>query len=235
MATNNWNSSYENSPADGDNISEGASKIRGLKQDIRERIAKDHYMDVAGTQADHGEHSKVTFNAPIITPANVANKGFLYTKDVGGKAELHWVDEDNHEVQLTSIGNIAVFPSGTKTVFFQASAPTGWTQDTSLNDYMLRLVSGIGGGHGGTDTPILNNKVAAHTHGTDNPGNHTHTNHVVPTVGAAEVFGLAGQWPNIGSQNSSYSGSHTHTTNSQSPTASNWTPKYANMILCTKN
>jgi hypothetical protein len=35
-------------------------------------------------------------------------------------------------------------------VFFQASSPTGWTLDTTHNDKALRVVSGTGGGSGGT-------------------------------------------------------------------------------------
>ena len=39
--------------------------------------------------------------------------------------------------------------AGTKTDFFQASAPTDWTQDTGNNDKMLRVVSGGSGGSTG--------------------------------------------------------------------------------------
>jgi hypothetical protein len=45
----------------------------------------------------------------------------------------------------TDRGSTAI-PSGTKMLFFQAAAPTGWTQVTSYNDYTLRIVSGTGGG-----------------------------------------------------------------------------------------
>ena len=77
--TANWNSSYEAVPADGDNLSQGAGKIRDFKTDTRERIDIDHYMDEAGTQADHGQHRQVNFQAPIGTPSNAANKSFLYS------------------------------------------------------------------------------------------------------------------------------------------------------------
>jgi hypothetical protein len=40
----------------------------------------------------------------------------------------------------------ALLPSGTKLVFPQAAAPTGWTQITTNNDCALRIVSGTGGG-----------------------------------------------------------------------------------------
>lgn len=41
-------------------------------------------------------------------------------------------------------------PAGTKTNFFQAAAPTGWTQCTTHNNKAMRIVSGTGGGTGGT-------------------------------------------------------------------------------------
>lgn len=44
----------------------------------------------------------------------------------------------------------AIFPTGTKTVFQQTTAPTGWTKDISNDDYTLRIVTGTGGGIGGS-------------------------------------------------------------------------------------
>jgi hypothetical protein len=41
-------------------------------------------------------------------------------------------------------------PSGTKTNFFQAAAPTGWTQCTTYTCYSMRIVNGTGGGTGGS-------------------------------------------------------------------------------------
>lgn len=61
----------------------------------------------------------------------------------------------------------------TKALFFQATVPTGWTLDTSTNDKMLRVVSGVGGGTGGshplgTALPLNHNHLigteVAHTH-----------------------------------------------------------------------
>ncbi len=42
------------------------------------------------------------------------------------------------------------FPSGTVMLFYQASAPTGFTQVTTQNNKALRVVSGAGGGTGGS-------------------------------------------------------------------------------------
>lgn len=51
---------------------------------------------------------------------------------------------------IISNGVAAVFPPGTAMVFRQSAAPPGWTQDTTINDSVLRLVSGAGGGTGGS-------------------------------------------------------------------------------------
>jgi len=67
----------------------------------------------------------------------------------------------------------AAFPSGTKAIFFQSSCPTGWTQDTTHNDKALRIVSGTGGGTGGTrvlssanvgDHTLTVSQIPAHSH-----------------------------------------------------------------------
>ena len=43
-----------------------------------------------------------------------------------------------------------VFPSGTRVLFVQTTAPTGWTKDTTHNDKALRVVSGTAGSGGST-------------------------------------------------------------------------------------
>lgn len=53
-------------------------------------------------------------------------------------------------VSLVGSSTADPIPAGTKWAFYQASAPSGYTQDTSLNDYALRLVSGTGAGTGGS-------------------------------------------------------------------------------------
>ena len=52
-----------------------------------------------------------------------------------------------------------MYPQGTRKLFYQATAPTGWTQDTSMGgDKALRVVNGTGGVQGGTTsfTTVLN-------------------------------------------------------------------------------
>lgn len=45
-----------------------------------------------------------------------------------------------------------IFPLGTAWVFYQSSAPTGWTQVTTHENKALRVVSGTGGGSAGTNS-----------------------------------------------------------------------------------
>ena len=54
------------------------------------------------------------------------------------------------QVSQAGIQSGVVLESGTVSLYYQSSAPTGWTQVTSLNDYALRLVSSSGGTTGGT-------------------------------------------------------------------------------------
>jgi hypothetical protein len=67
----------------------------------------------------------------------------------------------NGQVQATlftgsgaGLTGVEPFASGTKMVFYQASAPTGWTQDTAtaLSDAAFRVTTGTGAGTGGSDT-----------------------------------------------------------------------------------
>ena len=71
----------------------------------------------------------------------------------------------------SGLTGVEPFPSGTKVLFYQASAPTGWTQDTTHNDKALRVVSGSGGGSGGTHG-LSSPPSTAHTH---TGGAHTHS------------------------------------------------------------
>ncbi len=52
----------------------------------------------------------------------------------------------NDATTLTS--RYGVIPQNSVAVFYQSSAPTGWTKITTHNDKALRVVSGTGGGFG---------------------------------------------------------------------------------------
>jgi len=97
----------------------------------------------------------------------------------------------------SNLTGVEPFPSGTKQVFYQASAPTGWTQDTTaaLNESVMSVVTGTGGGTGGStayfssflattdksaadpDAPVsgsVSGTVGAHTLSTPEIASHKH-------------------------------------------------------------
>lgn len=125
-----WDSAYESTPPDAEDARLGASKIRNLKRDIRERIAVDHYA--AGT-SDDGAHKKVTLLEQATDPTTAPNVGFVYSKDVSGVTELFYKDSAGNLQQLTSLGklvdNLAAGltwqPGDIKSVAY-AGTPAGW-------------------------------------------------------------------------------------------------------------
>jgi hypothetical protein len=155
-----------------------------------------------------------------------------------------------------------IIPVGSVMLFYQAAAPTGWTQVTTLNDYDLRLVSGTGGGTGGTtaystvfanQTPTItvgsvsvSGTVGSTTLTTSTMPSHTHST-TIPTVigcGSGLVFGLPQQYTYTstsftsastgldGAHNHSWSGSGSATASSSAVTLN---VRYANIIICSKN
>jgi hypothetical protein len=68
-------------------------------------------------------------------------------------------------------------PVGSTMLFWQAAAPTGWTQVTTHNDKALRVVSGTGGVAGGTNafsTVMAQTVVGNTTLSTTTMATHTH-------------------------------------------------------------
>ena len=137
--TDTWNAAFEAAPADTDQVAEGAERIRDTRVGIRERMAKDHYMDIAGTDADHGEHVKVTLRVGAAATLH-ADAVVLYAKDVSAKAHLFYIDEDGTERRIEA------FPSGTNMLFYQDTAPLGWTIENTLDDRLVFVTKGSAAG-----------------------------------------------------------------------------------------
>jgi hypothetical protein len=147
-------------------------------------------------------------------------------------------------------GAWAYMPSGTRALFYQSVAPTGWTQYTGINDRALRVVSGTGGGTGGTtvystyfngsftvgSTAISTAQMPSHTHTLTDPG-HTHAlpgGGTSATGGAQPTgSGTIAAYPATTSSttgitiaNTGSGSGHDHTIPSL---------QYADVIICTKN
>jgi len=145
---------------------------------------------------------------------------------------------------VTTVGKIAasVIPAGTVMSFFQAAAPVGWTQVTTHDNKAMRVVSGTGGGSGGSvafTTAFASQAVSGSNSAT------TLTIAQVPAHVHSGVPILMGD-TDRGSGSSNFSldggssdtastgggGSHNHTFTG---TAINLAVQYINMILASKN
>jgi hypothetical protein len=98
----------------------------------------------------------------------------------------------DNAVTAAKLADTAVFASGTKMLFQQTAAPTGWTKDTSNNDKALRVTSGTVGTGGsvafetafasqtpsGSVSSSVSGTVANHTLTTSQIPSHTHTGNV---------------------------------------------------------
>ena len=125
--------------------------------------------------------------------------------------------EDN-AVTAAKLADTAVFASGTKMLFQQTAAPTGWTKDTSHNDKALRITSGTVGTGGsvafetafasqtpaGTISTSVTGTVANHTLTTSQIPSHTHTGNV--DLRTNWESGTSSQSP-VGTGNARYDGS----------------------------
>jgi hypothetical protein len=154
----------------------------------------------------------------------------------------------NDATTMTTAATTSI-PAGSVLLFYQAAAPTGWTQVTSLNDYDLRLVSGTGGGTGGTtaySTVFTNQTVSTTVSGTSGATtlstaqmpSHSHTLQVSNNCGGggAANGGSGGGCGFPGTSSTGGGGSHTHSfSGSGTSSAVTLNVRYANIIICSKN
>jgi hypothetical protein len=159
-----------NTDIDGINLAEGMAP--GLVNNaIRELMAqlKDFQAGTASDPLTVGGNLAVTG-----TSALTGNVTITGTATMSGRA-------------------IDAFPSGTKMLFQQTAAPTGWTKDTTHDNKALRIVSGTAGTGGSVNfttafgsqnvgaTALDASQIPSHTHSfsgtgsTDSAGNHSHT------------------------------------------------------------
>ena len=129
---------------------------------------------------------------PNITVGTVTATSFV--KSGGTASQYLMANGSTTEIQAPSIPTFINGVSGERStvLFYNSSAPTGWTQVTAQNNKALRVVSGAGGGSGGTTafTSVFASRAVPlpqHSHTAtstvSDPG-HSHT-YTTPTPGAA--------------------------------------------------
>lgn len=129
---------------------------------------------------------------------------------------------------------------GKRMLFLEATAPPGWTQDTSVNDRMLRIVSGEGGGNGGSWTISgLSASVTVnnHTLSVAQIPSHSH-DYVRPEINGGQIMrthdghqhGRLRPTSNTGG-----GGAHNHSASASISSNGTWRPAYVDVIACTKD
>lgn len=147
-----------------------------------------------------------------------------------GRNGVVYMDSANGPRIVSLVGSSTAdpIPTGTKWAFYQAAAPSGYTQDTSLNDYALRLVSGTGAGTGGSSnfsTVFSITATDGHALTVSELAPHTHTfsGNNAPTGGS----GPGGGGGNTTTSSTGSGVAHTHDINLQ--------VKYADFIIASRN
>lgn len=150
--------SMGSTPANNVSYDNTDSALPGSPANVQDAIeAVDTRIDNAAVVAqDHEDRldaAEITIAAQGVTLA--ANSSSIGTLDgrvdtLEGTSTTHESRIDDLEDDVAELGS--GFPATTAMLFWQASAPTGWTKSTTHNDKALRVVSGTGGGNGGTNS-----------------------------------------------------------------------------------
>ncbi len=222
----NWDIS---TPSGSDPKSQGDDRIRELKSALQEALR-------GGTS--EGDLAIFPGSAPSTAPVfhYRGGKGATGARPASGQSGIYF-DTTRNALQRDNgstwddIGTL--IPTGTVMCFFQAAAPTGWTQVTTQNDRVLRVVSSAGGGSGGS---INTSTGLAHTHTVNS---HTHT---TPAMNTQQTN--AGDWYSQTSQPGLTTSSTNHTHEIQANTTGSSSPDtnsslsvlaYSDVILASKD
>lgn len=155
-----WNAAV---PAGTDNIRDGDNVIREFKTDIATALsAYGRFPISAGAPKFH----------------YIGEKGATGSRPTNGQGGLYFDTTLNQLLRDNGSTWDVVgtpFAAGVVLCFYQAAAPVGWTKQAVHNDKFLRVVTGTGGGSGGSwvlasesshvhNGPSHTHTVAAHNH-----------------------------------------------------------------------
>lgn len=108
-------------------------------------MAKNSIRDYANTAASNTDVQSQNIDEGC-SPAGINNAIREIMADLAdvNDGTISLVSPDFDAATINSVA-IDAFPSGTKMLFQQTSAPTGWVKDTTHNDKALRITSGTVG------------------------------------------------------------------------------------------
>ena len=136
----------KNKPAGSDLVPDVDDEIRTNNDALETALNLEHDFSTGGGQT--GKHKfpvGTTANRPA---ASIAGRIYLNT-------ETNSIERDTGSDWVTAAEvNVSEFPSGTQMVFYQDTAPTGWTIQDTLDDKLLMVTKGsaAGGRTGGTSS-----------------------------------------------------------------------------------
>jgi len=166
---------------------------------------------------------------------------YINTVKAGSAANNLIVRNDSVAFKVNNtVTNNQGFAENTAMLFYQSSAPTGWTKSTANNNKALRVVSGSGGSAGGS---VAFTTAFASQSASGTVGSHTltasqiptHTHHVRGSVAASggAVYGAGNSsGTSTGGMTGSPGGSHNH---SFTGSTINLAVQYCDVIICTKD
>jgi microcystin-dependent protein len=177
--------------------------------------------------------------SPTSTPVANTSNAFTYVYDV---AVGVWTASSTASQPV---------PSGTRMIFQQTAAPTGWVKVTTYNNYAMRIVSGAVG-TGGTvgfttafssglssgSYTLTTADIPAHAHGVTDPG-HDHQAYStaafvtaggngIGTTGGPGTYTTFTSTTGISIDNTGGDGAHSHT-------LPNFAVQYVDFIIATKS
>jgi len=181
----------------------------------------------------------------------------LYTNetdaDANTTANADWVVDNINYLDNATASSSSDFETGDVIAFFQSAPPTGWTQVATQNNKMMRVVSGTGGGNGGSDSPIAYSQDLSHAHGSSAVGltiaqlpvhafpiGSWNSGHVYgqTTVGSASYNAWAGTTVQTTTDLTDTVGSgdtHTHGNTDSTTLTGSWSPSYIDLIIASKD
>lgn len=235
-----------NTPLGSDPLSLGDDQLRALKTDIQTALR------AAATDGTESKFPGADTANPVFRYRGL--KGTTGARPVFGEYGLY-MNTTKNTIQRdsgTAWEDVAtLIPTGTVMVFYQAAAPTGWTQVVTQNDKALRVVSSAGGGTGGTlaiSTGLTHHHTTVnhtltisempsheHSNGTYNALLRAHQTAIADTPTGFDSNDSGGQEPDIahfGVMSSSGGGNgHNHgDTQDTSPVMA-----YIDVIICSKD
>ena len=198
-------------PAGSDGKNAGDDHIRLIKSTLLATFANFTGAEVAARESDLVQCSFGVGSDPTVSDDNTAgyaigsvwvntSSGDVFICAAASTGAANWIQLDNDAVQA--------FPSGTVMLFYQNSAPTGWTKQTSSSYNDKAVITTTGNASIYTSGTAASTFFSSSARSTSTHAGHTHGDTFSIAAYNSTSIGASG-----GSMWIIFNGSHTHTLN----------------------